>query len=120
MNSVILNTSGKIMLFDRENYISENEKKILAGGVYYKYWFDEKKTCKFLLTDKKAIWAGEDYLEIVLLNKIDAIRYDSHTSDGTTITWIALFYGGKESRIYLASNPEWGNEIIQEISKRLG
>ena len=110
------------MLFDRENYISENEKKILSGGVYYEYGFDSssRKICKFLLTDKKAIWAGEDYLKIVPLNKIDSIRYDSVTIDRTTIAWISIFCGEKESRIYLGSNPEWGNEIIQEISKRLG
>ena len=101
------------MTFNPNDYLSSNESIILSGTVNIGY-INTKEIVKFVLTNKKVITAGDDHLQIIPLNQINHISGSNnqigiHTSDGTAN--VCFYYVG---------NPTWYNEIIQEISKRIG
>ena len=99
------------MLFDPKDYISSSDECIVLSETVRPNY---TKDVSFVLTNKKIILAGEEYLQILPLNKIIEIVYKStffEISCGATTNSVKLVCG---------DNPSFYNKIVQEITKRIG
>ena len=98
------------MTFNPDDYVSASESIILSGIV--KEYVSEK-LIKLILTNKKMIMAGDDDLRIIPLNCISEISWDFSKINISTSTGIIAFLSYR-------GNLSWYNEIVIEISKRIG
>ena len=98
------------MVFNPTDYIAPGESTILTGTVKRSY---NSPLDNLILTNKTLILARTDIITIIPLNKISAIYGGAEkliiNTDGTYT--VEFYYKG---------NPSWYNEIIKEISKRIG
>ena len=101
------------MTFNPNDYVSANESIILSGTAKT---HANGPLIKLILTNKKLITAGDDYLNIISLNCISRIGYNSSTYGGIDISTS----GNHGVSLYYSGNPSWYNEIVTEISKRIG
>ena len=98
------------MTFNPNYYVSASESIILSGTVK---WYENGPLENLILTNKKVIMAGNDCLDIMPLNQIAYICY---STDRIKI----VASNGYELGLYYLGNPSWYNEIVTEISKRIG
>ena len=99
------------MTFNPNDYVSANESIILSGTVKP---YSDGPIRKLILTNKKLITASDDYLNIIPLNHISNISYDSNFGK------IYISTENRGEQLYYLGNPSWYKEIVTEISKRIG
>ena len=100
------------MTFNPNDYVSASESIILSGNVKE---YVNGQFVKLILTNKKMIMAGDDYLNIIPLNCISKINYfGAHGRIDISTS------GDTKAYLYYRDNPSWYNEIVKEISKRIG
>ena len=98
------------MTFNPNYYVSASESIILSGTVKS---YGNSTLVNLILTNKKVIMAGDDCLKIMPLNQIACIYYSTDTIH-------ILASNDSELILYYRGNPSWYNEIVIEISKRIG
>ena len=106
------------MIFDPEDYVSDYETIILKGTILY-HGYVRNELCKIILTNKKIIQAGDNFLNIVPFNQISNINGPIEDR-GMTYFYINTSDVNPVMSIGSTSNYQWLNQIIEEIAKRIG
>ena len=104
------------MIYNYKNYIPDHEITVFTATIVYKYVMgDTPVYCDVALTDKKLIFAGEDILDIIPLNKIYKIFYSFSYSKR-----IVTLHHGANQICYIYELTKETDVLVQEIAKRIG